>query len=267
ATVTEVAIDDEATFRRAREYADREMPALGGRLRFHAGPGPVLARHDVLDEIALIEGPRVPLPSGGAITIEATRALTAIDVDSGRDTGGQDQESVALRTNLEAARELARQMRLRDIGGIIVVDFIELRNPASRERLMERLASEIRRDRAPVRLSGLSEFGLVEMTRRRASVALGTRHRENCATCGGSGRQPSVKAEMAAALRALLAEGAALPGRALSLHLPPRVADALLAHPALARARQRLGAGLEIVADESLAAGQHRIAPGRGAPA
>lgn len=261
-SVAEVLIDDEATYARALDFARGALPALAGRIRRHAGPGPVLARHGVLDEIALLEGSRVPLPSGGAITIETTRALTAIDVDSGRDTGGQDQERIALRTNLEAAVEAARQMRLRDLGGIIVIDFIQLRESASKERLMERLAGEIRHDRAPVRMSALSEFGLVELTRRRATVALGTRHLETCGICGGSGRRPSLKAEMAAALRAVQAEGAAMPGRAFTLRLPPRVAEALSAHPALDWARRRLGAALVVVADDSLAPGQHQISIG-----
>jgi ribonuclease G len=131
---------------------------------------------------------RVDLPSGGYIVIEPTEALVSIDVNTGRYTGRKDPEKTILRTNLDAAREVARQLRLRDVGGIIVCDFIDMESKANQERVLQELRTYLNRDRARTRAFQVSELGLVEMTRQRVRPPLFQSLTEPCMHCGGTGR-------------------------------------------------------------------------------
>ncbi|MDP2299974.1 MAG: ribonuclease E/G, partial [Actinomycetota bacterium] len=130
----------------------------------------------------------VPLPSGGHITIDRTEALTAIDVNTGSYVGRKNLEDTVVRTNLEAATEVVRQLRLRDIGGIIIIDFIDMENPTNRSLVTARLAEALERDRTKTRVSEMSRLGLVEMTRKNVTDGLYGVLTEPCATCNGEGR-------------------------------------------------------------------------------
>src|SRR5438445_1644075 len=132
--------------------------------------------------------PRVELPTGGYLSIRPTEALISIDVNTGRYTGKKDPESTILKTNLEAAREVARQLRLRDIGGIIVVDFIDMETRANRDKVLQELRTHLGRDRARTKAFAVSELGLIEMTRQRVRPSLWHSMTAECPTCHGTGR-------------------------------------------------------------------------------
>ena len=155
------------------------------------------------------------LPSGGWITIEATEALTAVDVNSGSfiQSGGLEETSLAV--NLEAAAEIGRQIRLRGIGGLIVVDFIHLGEGANAARVIEALEQSLSFDRAPVQISPMTEFGIVAITRKRLREPLARRTSVACAACGGSGRAPSADCVALEILRRVEREAAANPGAEL----------------------------------------------------
>src|SRR5262249_55564626 len=147
--------------------------------------------HNIEMQIDAALRSRVRLPSGGEITIEGTEALTAIDVDSGSFVSGRDQAETSRVINLEAAAEIARQLRLRAIGGLIVIDFIHMNDPIASQAVVAAFQQALAGDPAPARVSPMSELGLVEMTRRRVREPLARLLTESCATCDGGGRVPS----------------------------------------------------------------------------
>ncbi len=198
----EIVIDSPGSFAAARDYCRSFLPALESRLRLYTEPEPLFAAADVEAEIERALAPRVGLRSGGELVIEATEALTAIDVNSGRYSGGNRLEETALRTNLEAANEAARQIRLRNIGGLIIIDFIHMRDRSGWERVMDTLGDALAGDRTNVRLNGRPGSGPVEITRRRQRESLEWMHTEPCAHCGGRGR---VTTPQSAALRVMRA--------------------------------------------------------------
>uniref|UniRef100_UPI000E660339 Rne/Rng family ribonuclease n=1 Tax=Desertibaculum subflavum TaxID=2268458 RepID=UPI000E660339 len=198
-------------------------PDLLARLRQHGEREPLFEMRGIEGAIELALSRRVPLPSGGAIVIEPTEALTAIDVDAGGVGAAGDAETARLRVDLEAAAEAARQIRLRDIGGVIVIDFIRLREDESRARLMRALREAFAGDSAGPRIADLSPFGLVEMTRRRQGVALDQRQMESCATCAGEGRLPSAATVAAEAGRHLARAIARAPAGRWSIAAAPDV--------------------------------------------
>lgn len=256
--VDAVLIEGFAGFERARRHVAAELGAeLVARLALHRGPAPLFERDGVAEQIEALMRSRVRLPSGGALAIETTRALTAIDVDSGRDAHGADQERTALRTNLEAATEAARQIRLRDIGGIVVIDFIQMAEAASRARVMETLAGALAADRAPVRHTPISEFGLVEITRRRQGETLLGRTTDRCACCNGAGRVTGVAQEAADVLRAIAREAEHAPGRAVTVRLRQAVIDHLAQHVARDALRDGSGRPPTLLAAELPAGGFH----------
>ena len=206
AATEEIVIDSPGGFAAAREYCGRFMPQLKDRLRLHSGPEHVFAAAEVEEEIERALRPRVGLPSGGELVIEATEALTAVDVNSGRFTGGGRLEETAARTNLEAAEEAARQLRLRNIGGLILIDFIHMNDEANWDRVLDRLGGALAGDRSNVRLIGRTGAGLVEITRRRQRKSLEGMLTEPCAQCGGGGRVSTPHTAALVVMRALKQE-------------------------------------------------------------
>ncbi len=164
-------------------------PELLDRIHFHGGPAPLFDHAGIEDAIQRSFRREVPLASGGHVIIEQTEALVSIDVNTGRFTGRRkkDPEDTILRTNLDAAREIALQLRLRDIGGIIVIDFIDMESQANRDRVLQELRSRLGRDRARTRTWAVSELGLIEMSRQRVRPSLLQSLTQPCSECGGSG--------------------------------------------------------------------------------
>jgi len=191
--VERVVIDREETYRRCRDFAQRLLPGLAHRVERYSAPEAIFEAFGVEQELDRALRRRVWLPSGGFIVIHPTEALVAIDVNTGRYLGKTRFEETALRTNVEAAREIVRQIRLRDLGGILVIDFIDLEEEESRNHLVEVLEAELRRDRAKSRVLQISEFGLVEITRQRVRRSLEGLLCRSCPTCRGSGRVRSAE--------------------------------------------------------------------------
>ncbi len=203
-----IRIDDARALEAAREYCERYMPDAASALVLHDGPAPLFEMHDVE---AVVEGAmdrRVALASGAGIVIESTEALTAVDVNSGSFTGGSGPEDNALLTNLDAEPEIARQLRLRNIGGMIVIDFIHMEQDESWDKVLDALSSGLARDRMPVRLIGLTGAGLVEITRRRRRQSLVQTLTAPCTRCGGDGFIKTLETVGFDVLRALRQEAA-----------------------------------------------------------
>ncbi len=185
--VTEVLVDDQEAYRRMKEFLRKTLPWRRINIKLYKDKKPIFSKHNIEEQIAKIYERYVYLPSKGYIVIDKTEALTAIDVNSGRSRKEESVESTALRTNIEAADEIARQFRLRDIGGLIVIDFIDMASHKNKREVENRLRTALGSDKAHIDMTGISRFGLVEMTRERLRPAyMETVHRK-CDVCGGAG--------------------------------------------------------------------------------
>jgi ribonuclease E len=203
-----VVVDDESVHRRVREFVERLMPENLDRIRLHDGQRPLFHTHGVEQDFERIFSRRLDLPCGGSIVMDQTEALVAIDVNSGKTrSDGFDFEAIALKTNLDAVPEIARQIRLRDLGGIIVIDFIDMLKSSHRRQVERALADALSGDRARSKVGRISQFGLIEMTRQRLGPGLSKMLFANCPRCRGSGRLRTVESRSEAILRRL---GAAL---------------------------------------------------------
>ena len=185
--VNEILIDNEEVYRQALDFMTQVMPESADRVRRYEGPVPLFSRFQIESQIESAFSHSVRLPSGGSIVIDHTEALVSIDVNSARATKGGDIEETALNTNLEAADEIARQLRLRDVGGLIVIDFIDMTPARNQHEVENRLRDGLRHDRARIQLGRISRFGLLEMSRQRLRPSLGESSLRTCPTCIGSG--------------------------------------------------------------------------------
>jgi ribonuclease E len=183
-------VDEEHAFASASEFLQIVMPNYASRIRYHGGGGetePLFHKYRIEDEIAKINQKRLDLPGGGSIIIEQTEALVAIDVNSGNFRAENNAEETAYQMNLRAAKEIARQLRLRDLGGVIVNDFIDMRSESHRRQVEQTLRDALRRDRARTKILRISEFGIIEMTRQRMQPSLKKRIFNECSHCAGTG--------------------------------------------------------------------------------
>jgi ribonuclease G len=263
AATEEVVLDEREAFAAAKAFCERAVAGAGATLTLHAAPEPLFRAHGIEAEIDSLSEPRVGLPSGGALVIEPTRALTAIDVDSAAFAGGAGRDA-ALATNLEAAVESARQLRLRNIGGLVVIDFIGMADAADRTRVQRALVHAVAADALGVRVAPMSEFGVVELTRKRVRESLAEALSEPCAHCRGEGRIKRAREVASEILRAGLAEARAQPGRALSIRAAPEVVALLGDEGAgVVRALGRAAAArVELVADEGRVRDSFEVASG-----
>ncbi|MEN8374489.1 MAG: Rne/Rng family ribonuclease [Gemmatimonadota bacterium] len=186
--VDRIVVDQADLYSEIRQYLHGMDPGLLDRVQYDAEPEPLFDRHGIEDAIQVAFERRVDLKSGGYLVIEPTEALVSIDVNTGRFTGKRDPDKTILRTNLDAAREVARQLRLRDMGGIIVVDFIDMEVKGHQDQVMQELRTWLGRDRARTKAFHISELGLVQMTRQRVRPSLYQAMTERCTHCGGAGR-------------------------------------------------------------------------------
>ena len=185
--VDKVLIDDEQEYRKVREFLQLLGPQHLDRVQHYNHGRNLFDDYKVNEELQRLMKPKVNLPSGGSIVIESTEALTVIDVNSGKFTGGKNLEDTIVKTNIEAAAEIARQVRLRDIGGIIVVDFIDMSTESSRSKVIKALEDGLRKDRTRATIQSFSNLGLLEFTRKRVGKDLGSQLRGSCPTCSGMG--------------------------------------------------------------------------------
>ena len=201
ADVGEILIDSEEVFADAREFVQQVMPQNLRKLKLYNDTTPLFNRYQIESQIEGAYERQVRLPSGGAIVVDQTEALTAIDVNSARATKGGDIEETAFNTNLEAADEVARQLRLRDLGGLVVIDFIDMESSRHQREVEQRLAQALKQDRARVQLGRISKFGLMEMSRQRLRPSLGESSQIVCPRCEGHGRMRSVESLSLSILR------------------------------------------------------------------
>ncbi|WP_027390401.1 Rne/Rng family ribonuclease [Chrysiogenes arsenatis] len=185
--VDSLIVDDEGEYNRAREFAARLLPHLHDRIEHYRGKEPIFDAFNIEVEVAKIYSRKVWLKSGGYIVIDQGEALTAVDVNTGRYVGKKNLEDTLLQTNLEAAKEIAYQLRLRNIGGIIIIDFIDMEDEENRQRVVQALEHSLKIDRAKTNVLPFSELGLVEMTRKRVRDSLGRILCEPCHYCEGKG--------------------------------------------------------------------------------
>jgi ribonuclease G len=224
AKVEGVTVDSRQVYNEITEYLQGIAPELVERVTLYEGTVPLFDKADIETEIRDLFKKRCDLPSGGYLVIEQTEALVSIDVNSGRYTGKKDPEKTILRTNTEAAREIARQLRLRDVGGIIVCDFIDMETQSNRDKVLHELRTNLGRDRARTRAFAVSELGLVEMTRQRVRQSHWQSMTASCPTCSGTGRiftPDTIVRRTERAVRRMAAEGRK---ESVTLRLHPEVA-------------------------------------------
>ncbi|AUH51719.1 ribonuclease E/G [Chromobacterium sp. ATCC 53434] len=185
--IGEVLIDTDEIHDQARQFMSHVMPNMLSRVKVYKDHVPLFSRFQIEHQIETAFSRSVQLPSGGAIVIDHTEALVSIDVNSARATKGADIEETAVKTNLEAAEEIARQLRLRDLGGLVVIDFIDMENPKNQRDVENRLRDVLKHDRARVQMGKLSRFGLLELSRQRLQPSLGETSHEPCPRCHGIG--------------------------------------------------------------------------------
>jgi ribonuclease G len=225
--VASIRLDNEREFRRTLELVHVLEPSLAPRVHLHDGPASLMEEYGVTAEMERALRSKVWLPSGGYIVINQTEALVAIDVNTGRFVGKSHLEETLLKANLDAVREIVRQIRLRDLGGIIVVDFIDMEERKSRREVLRALEQEMRKDRSPTKLLSVNEFGLVILTRKRVKQSLERLLMQPCPYCSGSGQVKSVSTvctEIYEEVRKLAAD---MRGQRLVLRVNPEVARAL----------------------------------------
>jgi ribonuclease G len=222
--VDSLIIDSAEVFNEVNQYLDSVDPSLKERVHLYQDTKPLFDAYEIEAEIHEAFQRKVMLPSGGYIIIEPTEALVSIDVNTGRYTGKKDPEKTILRTNIDAAKEIARQLRLRDVGGIIVCDFIDMESKQNRERVLQELRQHLSRDRARTKAFQVSELGLIEMTRQRVRPSLYQSQTEPCPCCAGSGRiftPETVVRRIERSIRRIAAEGKE---RSLQIRIHPEVA-------------------------------------------
>jgi ribonuclease G len=221
-------VDMKELYNEIEQYLQQIDPELMSRVHLYTEATPLFDKFDIESEIRDLFKARVELPTGGSLVIQPTEALISIDVNTGRYTGKKDPEKTILRTNLEAAREIARQIRLRDIGGIIVCDFIDMETRSNRDKVLQELRTHLGRDRARTKALAVSELGLVEMTRQRVRPSLWHSMTADCPTCAGTGRVFTPEVVARRLERALRRAGHERRERQLSVRLHPQVALYLL---------------------------------------
>ena len=228
ADIGEILIDTDDIYDQAQQFMTHVMPETAHRVKRYRDDAPLFARFQIEHQIETAFSRTVNLPSGGAIVIDHTEALVSVDVNSARATRGSDIEETATRTNLEAADEIARQMRLRDLGGLIVVDFIDMEESKNRREVEQRLRDALRQDRARVQFSSISKFGLLELSRQRLRPALSEGSHITCPRCNGTGHIRDTESSALQILRMVQEESMKENTAAVHVQVPVEVTSFLL---------------------------------------
>lgn len=226
--IGDILIDTDEIYEQAQQFMAHVMPEHAARVKRYRDDAPLFSRFQIEHQIESAYARTVQLPSGGAIVIDHTEALVSVDVNSARAIKGGDIEETATRTNLEAADEVARQMRLRDLGGLIVIDFIDMEESRNRKEVENRLRDALRQDRARVQFGTISKFGLMEMSRQRLKPALSEGAHINCPRCGGSGHIRDTESSALQILRIIQEESMKDNTSAVHCQVPVEVASFLL---------------------------------------
>ncbi len=228
AEVEEIFIDEAEVYEQAKRFLLDVMPQAAKRLKHYTGATPLFAKFGVESQIESIYNRRITLPSGGWIVIEQTEALVAIDVNSGKYRDEEDLEATALHTNLEAEAEICRQLRLRDLGGVIIIDFIDMEDAANRRELERAVKASLKDDKAKSWITRVSRFGIIEMTRQRVRPSFETSNHEACEACRGTGWVKASRSVGTSILRRLRGELSHRRRQVCEVIAAPRVAEYLL---------------------------------------
>ncbi len=226
-SIRRVVVDDERMYQAGRRYLHEIDPTLAARVQCHAGPPSLFDATGVSVDLEKALRPRVWLNSGGTIVIEQTEALVSIDVNTGKFVGARRPDETVLKTNLEAADEIAHQLRLRDLGGIIVVDFIDMDRVEHKHLVIAALEKALQRDRSRTKIVGLSELGLLQLTRKRTRLGIGAALTRECVSCSGTGRTKTVQTVAHDALSEVQRVAASFSSGELTVRIHPEVARAL----------------------------------------
>ena len=226
--IGEILIDTDDIFEQAQQFMSHVMPDMAHRVKRYRDDVPLFSRFQIEHQIETAYSRTVPLPSGGAIVIDHTEALVSVDVNSARATRGGDIETTAFNTNLEAAEEVARQLRLRDLGGLIVIDFIDMENSKNQREIENRLKDALHYDRARVQMGKISRFGLMELSRQRLRPSLSEGSHVTCPRCNGTGHIRDTESSALQVLRIIQEEAMKENSAAIHVQVPVDVAAFLL---------------------------------------
>jgi len=219
-------LDNKESYQRVVEFIGSISPELKEKIRLYEPKTPIFTAFNIEPEIEKLRQTKVSLPSGGTIVIQEAESLCAIDVNTGRFTGSKSQEETVTMNNIEAAHEIAKQLRLRNIGGIVVIDFIDMKKASNRQRVMESLAHAVKRDRAKIRILPITRLGLIEMTRERRRESTVSLMTDECPECFGSGRVLSAESMRIRIQREIYELTQGRPGGSVRLVLHPQLAEA-----------------------------------------
>jgi ribonuclease G len=226
--IEKVRIDSREAYGKMLEFAEVYAPEICDKLEHYPGERPLFELYGVEDEIQKALDKKVLLKSGGSLVIEQTEAMTTVDVNTGAFVGHRNLEETIFKTNLEAATAIARQLRLRNLGGIIIIDFIDMRDPEHQRQVLRTLEKVMERDHAKTSVTGVSELGLVQMTRKRIRESLGQVMCEPCPVCQGRGRLKSAETVCYEIFREILREARAWDNKKFLVLAAPVVIDRLL---------------------------------------
>ncbi len=259
--IAEIWIDDNDVFHRARDFMQQVMPHNLHKLKLYSESDPLFSRYQIEGQIETAFAREVQLPSGGVLIIDHAEALTSIDINSARATKGEDIEETALNTNLEAADEIARQLRLRDLGGLFVIDFIDMASAKNQREVENRLRDGLRVDRARVQTSRISRFGLLEMSRQRLRPSLGESSHIPCPRCDSQGTIRDVKSLSLAVLRIIQEEAMKELTAKVIAQLPVDAATFLLneKRQSMREIEQRLDVEIIIIPDPVMETPQYQV--------
>jgi ribonuclease E len=200
-SISEIIIDDHVSYVKARQFIELVKPEFLSNVRLYKSHIPLFNFYQIESQIETAFQRQVPLPSGGALVIDRTEALVAIDINSAKSTSGHDIETTAFNTNLEAADEIARQLRLRDLGGLVVIDFIDMNSAKHQREVENRLKEALKADRARIQVGRISRFGLLEMSRQRLRLSLGETSQDVCPRCDGRGTVRNIPSQALSIIR------------------------------------------------------------------
>lgn len=259
--VGEVLIDDPEAFKKTKEFLRKTVPWRKINIKLYKEKRPIFGKNRIEEQIARVYERYVYLPSRGYIVIDKTEALTAIDVNSGRSRKEEHIEATALRTNLEAADEIARQLRLRDLGGLIVIDFIDMESSKNRREVEKRLRDAMNPDKAHFEMTGISKFGIVEMTRERMRPAYQESIHRKCELCGGAGVIKSDEMVAVAALRELHVHATKEGIRGITCRLPVESMNYMINtwRNDITDTEKEFNVPIRLMADPQLLPGQYKI--------
>ena len=259
--IGDILIDTDDVYEQAHQFMSHVMPEQAHRVKRYRDNAPLFSRFQIEHQIESAYSRTVTLPSGGAIVIDHAEALVAIDVNSARAIKGGDIEETATRTNLEAADEVARQMRLRDLGGLIVIDFIDMEESKNRRDVENRLRDALRQDRARVQFGSISKFGLLEMSRQRLKPALSEGASIPCPRCGGSGHVRDTESSALQILRIIQEECMKDNTAAVNVQVPVEVASFLLneKRPEIAKIELKQRVNVTLVPNKTLETPHYKL--------